>query len=93
MEFPVFVPIAFCSSAGYHCEESGSAFFTLNCSPQLFIHIEMIPLNLLFSSLNSPFSLSSCDRYSSPLVFFVALRWTCTSISMSLLYWGIQNWT
>lgn len=62
---------------------------------QLFIHIDKITLSLLFSRLSSPssFSLSSYDKHSSLFIFFVALCWTCTTLSMSLLYWGVQNWT
>ncbi|XP_071586718.1 UPF0193 protein EVG1 isoform X2 [Heliangelus exortis] len=29
----------------------------------------------------------------SPLIIFVALFWTHSRISMSFLYWGLQNWT
>ena len=38
-------------------------------------------------------SLSSYERYSSPLIIFVILRWTCSTTSMPLLYWGAQHST
>uniref|UniRef100_A0A8B9QH24 Glycoprotein endo-alpha-1,2-mannosidase n=2 Tax=Apteryx owenii TaxID=8824 RepID=A0A8B9QH24_APTOW len=54
-----------------------------------------ISLSLLFSRLNRPSSLSffSYKQCSSPLIVFVALCWTCSSRSVSVLYWGAQNWT
>lgn len=51
------------------------------------------PLNRPFSSLSTFLSLSSCERCSKPLTTFMALCWTCSSISLSLWYWGAQNWT
>ena len=53
------------------------------------------PPSLPFCRLNSPssLSLSSYVRYSSPLVVLVALHWTLSSSSMSLLYWAAQKWT
>jgi len=49
----------------------------------------------LFSSLNSPMSLSfsSKGRCSSPLVIFVTLCWTVFRRPLSFLNWRIQNWT
>ena len=94
MEFPAFqcVPTASRPVTGHHWEEPGSIFFTP--SHQVFIHIDKIPLSLLFSRLSCPssLSLSSCERCSSALIF-VALHWTCSGKSMSLLYWGAQHWT
>lgn len=48
----------------------------------------------LFSRLNSlsSLSLSSCERCSSPFIIFAALYWSLSTVSMSLLYWGAQNW-
>lgn len=50
---------------------------------------------LVFSVLNSPssLSLSSQERCSSTLIIFVIFCWTCSSTSIPLLSWGIQNWT
>ena len=51
---------------------------------QIFIHMDKIPLSLLFSRLNSPISLSLflCDRYSLPLIIFKTLCWThCPCLS------------
>ncbi|XP_052661921.1 tetratricopeptide repeat protein 7A isoform X4 [Harpia harpyja] len=52
-------------------------------------------LRLLFYRLNSPSSLSFSlfDRCSSPLMISAALCWTLSSMFMSSLYWGSQNWT
>lgn len=33
------------------------------------------------------------ERCSSPTVIFMALHWTLSSSSKSLLYWGAQDWT
>jgi len=49
-----FAPTASCS--GLHLQEPGSVIFEL--SLQAFRDIDEIPLNLLFSRLNSPSSLS-----------------------------------
>lgn len=53
---------------------------------QIFIHIDKIPLSILFCRLNHPssFSFTSYKRCSSPLMIFVALDWTCSSESVSL---------
>ena len=55
--------------------------------------MDKIPLNLLFSRLNSPtsLSLSLYVRCSDTRTIFVALHWTHSSMSMSLLYWGAQH--
>ena len=52
-------------------------------------------VSLLFSRLISPSSLSLSlqERCSCPLIIFVALHLTVSSMSMSFLYWGTQNWT
>lgn len=51
--------------------------------------------NILLSRLNCPNSLclSSEKRCFSPFIIFLALCWTVSSISMSLLYWRAQHWT
>ena len=53
------------------------------------------PLSLLFSRWNRPssLSLSLYEKCSSLLIIFVALCWSCSSMSVSLLHWGAQNWT
>lgn len=50
-------------------------------------------LTLLFSRINNSDSLS-CSSYvlfSSPFTGFIALFWTCSSNSVSVLYWGAPN--
>ena len=61
------VCVASCPFNGCHSEESGCTFSVL--SHHVFIHIDKIPLNLLFSRLNGPssFSLSLYVRCCSPL--------------------------
>jgi len=51
---------------------------------------------LLFcDSVNSPvfISLSSLERFSSPFIILVALRWSLFSMPMPQLYWGAWNAT
>ena len=38
-------------------------------------------------------SLSSVERCSRPLIIFMALHWTLSSMSMSLLHWRAHSWT
>lgn len=59
---------------------------------QAFIHVDKMPLTLLSSRLNVSSSLSICsyDRCSSPLIIFVLLCWTHSSMSLFLLYWRAQ---
>lgn len=56
--------------------------------------VDEIALNLLFSRLNSPssFSFPSQERYFSPLDILVALIWTLSSMSTSLLCWRAKKW-
>ena len=51
--------------------------------------MDKIPLSLLTSKLSNTrsFSLSSCDRCSNPLITFMAVCWTRSSMSISFLYW------
>jgi len=51
------------------------------------------PPSLLFSRLSKPISLSpsSWERCSSPFPALVALHWTLSSLSLSLLSWGAQH--
>lgn len=95
MDFPgfQFAPIASPPFTVYCQDKSGSAFFT---PPQhVFRHIDNTTLSLLFSSLNSPISLrlSSGVTYPNPSTLFMALHWTCSSISTSLSYGRTQNRT
>jgi len=57
--------------------------------------IYKVPSQPSLLQLNKPssLSLSSQDRYSSPLTIIVALRWTLSSSSSSFLNWGAQNCT
>ena len=51
------------------------------------------PLSLLFSRLKSQcaLSLSSYESCFEPLITFVALCWSYSSMLMSLLHWGAQH--
>jgi len=86
------VSIASCLVTGNHGKEAGSVLFA--ASFQLFTLIRS-SLNLLFPRLDSPSSinLSSQESCSSPLNIFMAFHWTLSSMFMSLLCWGGQNWT
>lgn len=66
-------------------EQSDCISFTALC--QIFLNI---PLSLLQDEQGPH---SSYVRYSSPLITFVALFWTCSRISMSLLCWGAHDLT
>lgn len=75
-------------------EEFDSIFFMP--SLQVFLKIHKVLLSLLFSRLISHSSLhflSLYERYSNPLITFVLLWWTFSSMSMPLLYWESQNRT
>lgn len=58
---------------------------------QVFLYINDIPLSLLFSSLDNPSLLSSCERCSSLLI--VALCQTQSSMSISPFHWEAQHQT
>ncbi|KAK4823954.1 LOW QUALITY PROTEIN: hypothetical protein QYF61_008340 [Mycteria americana] len=63
---------------------------------QVFIDIDEIPLepSLLLakqSQLSQAFLIGQM-LLSSPCAIFVALHWTLSIMSLSLLYWGAQNW-
>lgn len=62
---------------------------------QVLIHIDKVSLSVLFPRLNNPssISLSLYIRCSNPLIFFMALCWTPSNMSMSLLFWLAQHWT
>lgn len=72
----VLVPLASSPVTGPYTEESGSVVFFP--SSQVFLHIDKIPLSLLFSGLKSPGSLSfsSYDKYFKLSDVLVALCWT-----------------
>lgn len=88
-EPPVFWFVLITSCPGHHWKKP--AYIFLEPFLQKFTDI---PPNLLFSRKNRPssFSLSSWERYSIPFIILVALHWTLTSSSTSLLYQGAQNW-
>ena len=88
-----FAPIASCSVSGHHWQGPGSLLFIP--SLHMFIHIGETPLSPLFSSLNSPssLSLSLCARCFPPLTAFAALCWTCSGKSKSSVCGGAQCWT
>lgn len=71
---------------------SGKSLAVLSVFPphEILVHIDKIPLTLVFSTLSnhSSLSFSSYERYSCPSVFLEALGWTWSSKSMSLLSWG-----
>lgn len=50
------------------------------------------PMNVLFSRLNGPSSLSPYERCSSLLIIFAVLCWTHTNKSMACFYSEAQNW-
>ena len=54
-----------------------------------------VPPSHLFSRLSSPSSpsLSTSERCSRPFAIAVALHWTHSSVSQSLLHWGAQHQT
>lgn len=83
-----YVPFASGLVTGHHWNELG---FVL-CVPSLrvFLRIEKIPLNLLFSRRNSSssFSLSSQKRCSDPFIIFMSLCWT---LSSSISYFAVEN--
>lgn len=75
-----------------HCwEESG---FIFTASFQVFIHINKNFLCFFFSTLSSPgsFSLSLYERCSRLFIILVAPHWALSTTSMSLFFWGTQNW-
>ncbi|KAK4822199.1 hypothetical protein QYF61_011840 [Mycteria americana] len=79
-----------------------------SCTYRGMIRLLRAPSNLTFNVsrdgasttslgnlLNNPnsLSLSSQERYSVPLIIFMALLWTSSNSSMSFLCWGLQSWT
>lgn len=84
--FPVFqfVPVVSGPIPGNHWEESGSLFLHL---PFRYSYTLMrFPLSFFFSRLKSPSSLSLSlyrERCSNPLIIFMALHWTS-----STMYWN-----
>lgn len=86
-------PLPFVLSVGT-TEKSGS-LFSIPSHHVFIIHIVGFPPSLLFSMLNSSSSLSlySYVIHFKPLIIFMALHWTHSSLSMSLLYWVDQTWS
>lgn len=87
MDFPVFqfMPVASPPFTDYCQEESGFTFFTP--PHHVFRNTNNIPRSLLFSSLSSPISLwfSSDLRCPNLPIIFMAIHWTCSSNSISLI--------
>lgn len=78
---------------GHHWEESNSLFFAPSLQVLYTLGISSPTSSLLFPRLNSTISLSlSYDRCSNPLIVFTAHCQTCSSMSISVLYWGTQSW-
>jgi len=87
MEFPASCPVV-----GLHCQESDFALPPLN---RYSYTLMRFPLSFLFSRQNNfgPLSLSLHERYFSCLLSFLALCSMCFHMSLSLLHWGVWNWT
>lgn len=77
------VPTASCSVIGHHLEESGSVIST--SSLQVLTDTDKIPLNLLFSQLNSPSSQPALIMGDAPVHAFMALPWALSSTSIPSL--------
>lgn len=93
LHFKKSVPIASHPFTGDHWEGLTSLF----TPPLRYLH-KWIRSPWAFSGpgwTNSPGSLSPPlhQRCSSPLLLWVALRWTHCGTSLSVLYWGAENWT
>jgi len=68
----------------------------LYSSCQIFVHMDHIPRVFSAPGQAVPvLCLCLSDRYSSPLIVFVALPWTCSFMFLwlFLLHWGAQHWT
>lgn len=76
-------PFLSCPVRGHCCEGSGSLFFILSSEVYICTLVRSAPLLIIFSRLNSPWSLS-LPPSSTLLVILVALSWTRSSKSMSL---------
>jgi len=76
----------------HNSEESYSVIFSHRHLIRYLYTLRRPLLSLLFPRLNNPsgLSLSFCFRCSDPLIVFVALCWTCSSMFVSLLYCGIR---
>lgn len=94
MDFLVFqfVPIAIGLVAGHHWEKPGFVFFTLDL--QVLTDIGKIPpepsfLQAELSHLSQSLLILEMVQ---ALVIFATLFWSLSSMSMSLLLWGTQDW-
>lgn len=84
-----FVPLALVLSLGATEEKLPPLSFS---ALQVLIRT---PLSLISSRLTVP-ALSACSHRRdapSPIIIFMALCWTLSRMSVSLLYWGAWNWT
>ena len=88
------VPIASGPFTKHHWKEPGSALFASSLQVLLYID-EMPPWAFSSPGWTVPAVSAFCHRRDAPtqLIIPVVLRWTLSSMSMSLLYWGAQNWT
>lgn len=92
VELPVhhLLPIASGPIPWHHWEEPGSIL--LAPSFRYWQTLMRFTLSVIsFWGWTSPVSL--WERCFSLLIIFVALHWTCSVSSLSLLSWGAQNWT
>lgn len=86
------MPIALWPVTGCCLKEPGSIFFpsfirclhTGTCFPRPSLHQSWTGTALSFSLY---------DRGSSPFILSVAFCWTCSTKSLSLLYWTQHSWT
>lgn len=76
------VVIASFPGTGHHCKEPRSILFAPFL--KVFVCIGKISLSLLWAAT---LGLSSYERYFRLLIILVALCWTLSTISTSLLYW------
>lgn len=77
------VPTASCPVSGHYLEESGSVIST--SSLQVLRDTDKMPLNLLFSQLNSPSSQPALIIGDAPVHAFMALPWALSSTSIPSL--------
>jgi len=87
-----FVPIASGPVTGHHWKQPGCILFAP--SFRVFIYADEIPpdpslLQAEQSLLPQPFLIQ--ERCSGSFIILVALHWTLSSMSMSLLHWKAQN--
>ena len=85
-----FLHLSFCPLALVLSESTTEKTLVLSLLPPWDIYTHWyISLRLFFSRLScsSSLSLSPYVRCSHPFIIFVVLQWTCSTVSLSLLYW------